>query len=111
MVIIDVMIIVIRYFGGIKLGAGGLTRAYSQAAQAVMEVLPTEQAVEMDEVSIVCDFGLEQQVRHWTGLLFGEVVSVDYAQQVTMVVTVPLKKTARFIAQLEGVQCEFKVLD
>lgn len=50
------MIIVVRYFGGIKLGAGGLTRAYGQAAQAVMEILPTEQQVLMDSIHIECDF-------------------------------------------------------
>lgn len=106
----DVMIIVVRYFGGIKLGAGGLTRAYGQAAQAVMEVLSTEQAVEMDSISIICDFGLEQQIRHWVGLLEGVVESVDYAQQVSMVVSVPKADTGGFVAQLESVECEFKVL-
>jgi len=60
----DVMVIVVRYFGGIKLGAGGLTRAYSQATQAVMEILPTEQQVEMVTIQLVCDFALEQKVRY-----------------------------------------------
>lgn len=106
----DVMIIVVRYFGGIKLGAGGLTRAYGQAAQAVMEVLPSEQAVEMDEISINCDFALEQQIRHWVGLLDGLVVSVDYAQQVTMLVTVPNLSIEKFVAQIEGIKCEYKLI-
>ncbi|GKT11492.1 MAG: hypothetical protein ISEC1_P0456 [Thiomicrorhabdus sp.] len=104
----DIMIIVVRYFGGVKLGAGGLTRAYGQAAQAVMEVLPTEQAVEMDQVSIVCDFGLEQQIRHWVGILDGLVESVDYGQQVTMVVAVPQVVTDGFVAQLESVESVYR---
>lgn len=36
--IIDTLCIVIRYFGGIKLGAGGVLRAYTQAAAKVIEV-------------------------------------------------------------------------
>lgn len=34
----NVLIIVIRYFGGIKLGAGGLFRAYSKAASEATEI-------------------------------------------------------------------------
>lgn len=36
----DVLIVVVRYFGGIKLGAGGLTRAYSKcASEAIKEII------------------------------------------------------------------------
>lgn len=35
--LMDVMVVVVRYFGGVKLGVGGLVRAYSQAANAVLE--------------------------------------------------------------------------
>lgn len=106
----DVMIIVVRYFGGIKLGAGGLTRAYSQAAQAVMEILPIEQQVVMDRIQLECDFSLEQQIRHWTGLVEGEVSEVNYGQQVEMLLLTPQNKTQDLIEQLESIQCIFKVL-
>lgn len=32
----NVLVVVVRYFGGIKLGAGGLTRAYTKACAAVL---------------------------------------------------------------------------
>jgi uncharacterized YigZ family protein len=35
--VINCMLVVIRYFGGIKLGVGGLVRAYTKAGQAVLE--------------------------------------------------------------------------
>jgi uncharacterized YigZ family protein len=41
----EVTVVVTRYFGGIKLGAGGLVRAYSQAVQQCLEQLPTETRV------------------------------------------------------------------
>ena len=37
----DIMVVVVRYFGGVKLGAGGLVRAYSSSAQLVMDKLKT----------------------------------------------------------------------
>jgi uncharacterized YigZ family protein len=36
----DVVVVVTRYFGGTKLGTGGLVRAYSDAVRSVLEVLP-----------------------------------------------------------------------
>ncbi len=36
----NVVVVVTRYFGGIKLGAGGLVRAYSESAKRVLAVLP-----------------------------------------------------------------------
>ncbi len=106
----DVMIIVVRYFGGIKLGAGGLTRAYGQAAQAVMEILPTEQQVVMDGVHVECDFSQEQQIRHWTGLVEGIVSEVNYAQTVQMQLLTPQDKTQALMEQLESIHCSFKLV-
>ncbi len=94
----------------IKLGAGGLTRAYGQAAQAVMEILPTEQQILMDGIHIECDFSLEQQIRHWTGLVEGSVSEVNYAQKVQMQILTPQDKTQELIEQLESIQCSFKLV-
>lgn len=35
----NILVVVVRYFGGIKLGAGGLVRAYSKCASSVVEEL------------------------------------------------------------------------
>lgn len=45
----NILIIVIRYFGGIKLGAGGLTRAYSTTAS---EVLMNAKFVEIEKAKL-----------------------------------------------------------
>lgn len=85
----DVMVVVIRYFGGIKLGAGGLVRAYSGAAEAAMSLLPVEQAIAMQQVTLKMDFAKEQLLRHWLIQNQGEVETVNYAEEVVMVVSIP----------------------
>lgn len=85
----DIMLIVVRYFGGIKLGAGGLTRAYGQAAQAVMSILPIQTFIPMKNLVIRCDYAQEQPVRHWVALAQGCVLSVDYLAPLSMLVSIP----------------------
>lgn len=49
------MIAVVRYFGGIKLGAGGLTRAYRQAASELIESVGIIVAEKRNVYQIECD--------------------------------------------------------
>lgn len=80
----DLMLVVIRYFGGIKLGAGGLVRAYSQSAQMAFDALNTKRHVELDSFSLLCDFQDEQAIRHWLKQFESEICSVEYAERVKM---------------------------
>ncbi len=110
----DVMVIVVRYFGGIKLGAGGLTRAYSGAAQAVMEVLPVAQQVAQTDIHIQASFALEQPLRHWVGMAEGLVVQVNYGEQIEMQVQVPSVNLDSFQGTLNGFSgqgCAYKVIE
>ena len=80
----DVMVVVIRYFGGVKLGAGGLTRAYSGATEAVMSCLPVKQQQAVVALRLACDFALEQPVRHWAAQRGAQVGAPHYAQGVEL---------------------------
>lgn len=100
----DVMLIVIRYFGGIKLGAGGLVRAYSHAAQMAFDAMTTSLHVELDEVSLVCDFQDEQSIRHWVKQHASEVREVEYTEHVTMHIAMEeqyLEALEQFLATLK----------
>ncbi|WP_051083144.1 YigZ family protein [Hydrogenovibrio halophilus] len=98
----DVLVVVVRYFGGVKLGAGGLTRAYAQSAQAVMETLPVIEKVAMVEVQVTGDFACEQWLRHQAAQFDAEVAAVDYGQTVCVTLHWPQASWPEFEAMLEG---------
>jgi len=80
----DVMVVVTRYFGGVKLGAGGLVRAYAGATEAVLSTLKTELHRPQLSRELRLDFAHEQPVRHWAGEHEAELVAVDYGEGVRM---------------------------
>ncbi|OOZ37906.1 YigZ family protein [Solemya velesiana gill symbiont] len=79
----DIVVVVIRYFGGIKLGAGGLMRAYSGAAEAAVSQLPLKGLTPKTVVTVELDFSQEQPLRHWASTHGGNVEAVNYGNQVT----------------------------
>lgn len=83
----NVIIVVVRYFGGIKLGAGGLTRAYAGSAQAAVDQMTLSPYIPTAKVQIVATFATEAQCRYVIEDLGGQVEDVAYSQQVMLTAT------------------------
>ncbi|WP_201615606.1 YigZ family protein [Psychrobacter urativorans] len=84
----NIIIVVVRYFGGIKLGAGGLTRAYAGSAQAAVDEMKLCPYVAMAQVQIQADFATEAQCRYVVESLNGTIDDVAYSKDVLLNVTV-----------------------
>ena len=67
-----VALFVIRYFGGTKLGTGGLVSAYTQAAQDVLALVDSVEKIEYSEYSLSCSYAQYEGVK--TILLENEVL-------------------------------------
>ncbi len=80
----NIMLVVVRYFGGIKLGAGGLVRAYSQSAQTAMDALSLTEFVASVELEVRCNFAAEHSVRHWLSVHSGQIDEVRYEAEVVI---------------------------
>ncbi len=84
----NVIIVVVRYFGGIKLGAGGLTRAYAGSAQAVVDQMQLCPYVAMAKLQIVANFANESQCRYVVESLNGTIDDVAYSKEVLLSITI-----------------------
>lgn len=79
----NIIAIVTRYFGGIKLGAGGLTRAYSQA---VVEALKEANIVEkhlIDVYDVALDYSFTKKFEHLLKVNAIDCINKEYSEQVT----------------------------
>ena len=81
----DVCACVVRYFGGIKLGTGGLIRAYSGAVtDALAHALKTEDVL-YDEWKIIYPYELTGTLENWLRRNT-EIVSQEYGEKVTCII-------------------------
>ena len=79
----NVLCVVIRYFGGIKLGAGGLTRAYSQAvAEALKEANIVEKHL-IDVYDVSLDYSFTKKFEHLLKVNAIDCINKEYSDQVT----------------------------
>ncbi len=77
----NVILIVVRYFGGIKLGAGGLLRAYSTSASQVLKNAVIRQKKTYSCYKTSIDYGLEQQFSRFIADL-GGIIDKQYNEKV-----------------------------
>lgn len=78
----DIAVIVVRYFGGIKLGTGGLTRAYSKAAKLALNDQPAELYEPTSHISARCSFSKENLLRRTVAKHNGCIQQIDYSEDV-----------------------------
>jgi|TARA_B110000495_G_C22695745_1_gene409860 uncharacterized YigZ family protein len=85
----EIVVVVTRYFGGVKLGAGGLVRAYSNAVQAVMEQLPLAEVVAVKEAQLQFPYAHESAIRRLLESLGIIIVETGYQDNVLMHLKIP----------------------
>lgn len=80
----DVVVVVTRYFGGTKLGTGGLVRAYSDAVRAVLEITPRAIKTPADTVMVAIPYNLLERVRRLQTQHHGELLDETFEADITL---------------------------
>ena len=96
----DVIVVVTRYFGGTKLGTGGLVRAYSEGARTGLASLVTTRKIEMRTLGIEIPYRYFEQLKRLIAQYDGIVGEETFAGEVTVLATFPADQTEAFAAAL-----------
>jgi uncharacterized YigZ family protein len=95
-----VLAAVVRYYGGIKLGAGGLVRAYTDAIATAMQLAERVERIERALIGVEVDYADEARVRRWIEQHEAELVESEYGMTVRLVVRMPAAAREAAAAEL-----------
>ena len=110
----DILVVVSRYFGGTKLGTGGLVRAYSEAARRGLARLETERKIEWNTLGIEISYALFEQAKRLIAQHSGVITGTDFAGSVTVYARFPHGAVAAFrdgLRELSAGRSEALLLD
>ncbi|AJQ93619.1 YigZ family protein [Gynuella sunshinyii] len=110
----DTMAIVVRYFGGIKLGAGGLVRAYSSAVSQAVDLADFTERRPLIQLQLTLPFALESIIRRLIDDYDGCIHELEYSHEVTLRMHLEGNRQQSFNAdlqQLSSGSIVVKVLD
>lgn len=92
----DTAVVITRYFGGTKLGTGGLVRAYSDAVRAVLEVTPRSRKVNTHFTRFSIPYPLYETIAQLVNHFSGQVTERDFSVEVTLTCQFPAEKFSDF---------------
>lgn len=98
----DVVAVVTRYFGGTKLGKGGLVRAYSSGVKAAMEALERRELVQQVKLRVTVAYPDVSPLKHSLPQFEAEATGEDYGTDVTLVIVLPEEHAKSFTQALAG---------
>lgn len=92
--ITNTVIVVTRYFGGIKLGTGGLVRAYTQSAQMALSAAGICDVEEMSILTYIVDYALFNKVQNFDFEGKVTIDDIEYTDKVSFSALVEKKDIA-----------------
>ncbi len=96
----EITAVVVRYYGGIKLGTGGLVRAYGNGVQLALAQLPIIEKVPQAEFLLQCDYAQISLVEMLLQQVGGSIVQSEYGAAVDLRLTLPALGAAEIAERL-----------
>ncbi|WP_419209108.1 YigZ family protein [Photobacterium leiognathi subsp. mandapamensis] len=96
----EITAVVTRYYGGIRLGTGGLVKAYGGGVQQALTRLETKQKVITSELELSCEYNQVSLVESLLSEYNGTQLHADYGNQVTMQIELDSRIVDEFCAKL-----------
>jgi uncharacterized YigZ family protein len=95
--LINVCVAVIRYYGGVNLGTGGLARAYGGTAKLALDAAKTMAFVEMKNYPLTITYKQMDMMSSALAKCNGNIVTKAFNEQIDLVVSLPVDEAPNFL--------------
>jgi len=99
--LINICVGVIRYYGGINLGTGGLARAYGGTGKMAIETATIVPYVEMRRLQLTLDYQRFDELSREVSRLNGTVLDKQFGERVTVLLSVPEAHQASILQRFQ----------
>jgi uncharacterized YigZ family protein len=99
----EICAVVTRYFGGIKLGTGGMARAYSSTVKLALEEMAFQAKIHFISRHLFFPYNMQKDVEHFIQLSEGIIRKTEYGIKIEMEVDIPMQKVSKLEAQLQEI--------
>ena len=96
----NLVCVVTRYFGGVLLGTGGLSRAYAGAAKEALLDAGFRLVAEWTPVRFSCPYPLLERCKGSVAALGGEIGQLDYGEDVRILALLPVGEAEKLVSSL-----------
>ena len=99
----EITAVVVRYYGGIMLGTGGLVKAYGGGVQQALRQLARKQKIPMRRFQLRCDYAQLSDIERLVQRFEGELLKTDFLDVVSITLALPWAQVTGFTQNLTDV--------
>ena len=99
----EITAVVVRYYGGVMLGTGGLVKAYGGGVQQALKQLARKQKIPMRRFQLRCDYAQLSDVERLVQRFEGELLKTEFLDVVTLTLALPYAQVAGFTQNLTDI--------
>ena len=97
----NVLVVVVRYFGGIKLGVGGLVSAYKAAAEDALTKADIIEKIVTTELEVKFGYDMTSDVMRMLRELDAKILAQNFTNRTILQISIPLEEKSKLQSRLE----------
>ena len=98
--ITNIIVLIIRYFGGTLLGTGGLVKAYGDSTKLVLDGIQTEELVEKTAFSLTIGYDLYESTKRILASAKADNIKEDFGTEITITGCIPTSSKEQLASQI-----------